>query len=166
MSQQKTKRKGAIYVKGEVEEEGILTEESEETENKVSKITSGGLSLGLGEIVKQGTLAKKAGRSWKIRWFVLKYKYLFYFAHRKDATAKGVINLSGAEVKVLPPSTREHSFVVTTSRDYFLAAVSDQEREEWMKAIKTCIPPDSEVEINPDSKKRGVSKMLKTLKRT
>jgi len=98
------------------------------------------LAITLGQIVKQGYLSKQGHRikNWKIRWFVLKFKYLYYFANRKDATPKGVICLINARVET--SSRKEFGFVVEIDgSDYLISARSAKDQCEWVKAIRECI---------------------------
>ncbi|PRP85080.1 hypothetical protein PROFUN_07264 [Planoprotostelium fungivorum] len=109
--------------------------------------TDASLSIGLADVVRQGALTKKGAqrRNWKERWwaqifgpppsppprFVLKNKFLYYFASRKDTVSKGVITLVNATVNVGNRRDKEFGFsVATPDREFFLCAKSEQEMQD------------------------------------
>ncbi|ELU15813.1 hypothetical protein CAPTEDRAFT_183315 [Capitella teleta] len=89
---------------------------------------------------KEGFLSKRGevNKSFQKRWFALKGNLLFYFEKRGDRDPIGVIILEGCTVE-LAENTEAYTFELVFqgagSRTYVLAAETQEEMENWMKAI-------------------------------
>ncbi|WWC62298.1 uncharacterized protein I303_104894 [Kwoniella dejecticola CBS 10117] len=100
-----------------------------------------GLNKGMeGErVVKSGYLWKKQERrkAWKKRWFVLRTGKLAYYKDEKEYSLKKVIDLH--DVHTVAPVTvkkNPHAFgIVTPKRTFFAKASSQDDSEEWVRAI-------------------------------
>lgn len=101
--------------------------------------------------VKTGWLRKQGGmvKSWHRRWFVLNGDCLFYFAKEDDLRPLGTIYLPGNKIIQHPSNPDEpDKFLLeivpgkvpqkmAPNHDSFLlCAASDDERQEWIKAIR------------------------------
>jgi len=96
-----------------------------------------------------GNLEKKGAKrkNWNNRWFVLKENYLFYCKTPKS-NPQGIINLHSCTVsKTEGPTARPNSFSLLapksvsidakwTNRTYFMAAKSEEDRDNWMKVLE------------------------------
>ncbi|KAH3766465.1 SH3-domain binding protein 1 [Pelomyxa schiedti] len=102
---------------------------------------SGGLTLSLAEIVKQGNLTMKSTYNWPTRWLALKKNYLYSFKTPKDKTPKKVISLQGAELHA--EAKREFGFSITTSTGttYSFTAKNEEDFNAWFSAITSCCSP-------------------------
>lgn len=97
---------------------------------------------GSAAIDKQGFLNKRGelNKAFQRRWFVLKGNLLFYFERKTDAEPIGVIVIDGCSVELTENSDKyafELAFSGSGTRTYVLAADSQEEMEEWMRAL-TC----------------------------
>lgn len=97
---------------------------------------------GSAAIDKQGYLNKRGelNKAFQRRWFVLKGNLLFYFERKTDAEPIGVIVIDGCSVELTENSDKyafELAFSGSGTRTYVLAADSQEEMEEWMRAL-TC----------------------------
>ena len=97
---------------------------------------------------KAGYLSKEGDvwKTWKRRYFVLSSQLLSYYTDRDSTVAKGHILLTGAEVRVSQRNDRSGwLFEVyreekeVEHRVYYMEADTEQERAEWMAAIKNNI---------------------------
>lgn len=88
---------------------------------------------------KVGMMFKIGGvvKNWKRRFFVLSLSgLLYYYKDDKSDAPQGVIMLERSTTGVGEESKRAHAFsVVTPLRTYLFSCDSDQERDEWRKAI-------------------------------
>ncbi|TYZ63046.1 hypothetical protein PybrP1_010089 [[Pythium] brassicae (nom. inval.)] len=89
---------------------------------------------------KSGLVYKKAGvvRSWKLLHFSLEGSVLYYFKREGDATPKGVVVLSGCDVR-LTRDKKLYSFRIShpkTSRVYDLATTLPSRTEDWVAALR------------------------------
>jgi len=94
-------------------------------------------------LVKQGYLTKKGAkrRNWNTRWFILKHNHLAYYKNPGDREPKGVIILSNCKVELSEKVKRTHCFSITAPlRTYYIHAKNSTTQEEWMSAIRSCIP--------------------------
>jgi len=98
-----------------------------------------------GSIVREGWLEKK-GKSrskWKLRFFVLKYKFLIYYAEVKDPKPLGRLKLVNTKVELSPKqkaTVNPYCFSINTEgRVYFVATRTEEDRNEWIAAIKSCV---------------------------
>ena len=95
---------------------------------------------GTAPVDKEGFLSKRGetNRSFQKRWFVLKGNLLFYYEKRGDREPIGVIILEGCTVELSESSdafTFELVFQGSGSRTYVLSADTQNDMEDWMKAI-------------------------------
>lgn len=89
---------------------------------------------------KSGHVYKRSGvvRSWKLLFFSLEGSVLYYFKHEGDASPKGVVVLSGCDVRV----TRDkklYSFRIShpkTSKVYELATTLPSRTEDWIAELR------------------------------
>ncbi|KAK3592669.1 hypothetical protein CHS0354_015971 [Potamilus streckersoni] len=112
---------------------------------------------------KEGWLWKQGGRfkNWKRRWFILNDNCLYYFQFTTDKEPKGIIPLENIQVKeVLEKSSKPNCFeLYSTGQDiikackvdkegkvvegkhnvYRMSASTEEEKEEWIKCVKSCI---------------------------
>ncbi|OCF40011.1 hypothetical protein I317_06208 [Kwoniella heveanensis CBS 569] len=122
---------------GEAENEGEAEGESGSEDEEGLQ----GLERGMeGErVVKSGYLYKKQERrkAWKKRWFVLRTGKLAYYKDEKEYSLKRVLDLH--EVHTVAPVTvkkHPHSFgIVTPKRTFFAKGSSQDDMEEWVRAI-------------------------------
>jgi len=96
-----------------------------------------------------GYLEKKGAKrkNWNNRWFVLKDNYLFYCKNPKS-NPQGIINLHACTVsKTEGPTARPFSYSLLapksvsidakwTNRTYFMAAKSEEDRDNWMRVLE------------------------------
>jgi len=101
-------------------------------------------------------------KNWKRRWFVLNDRCLYYFQHTAENSPKGIIPLEGVKVRPLPNKngkdwvfeifsdsgsevvkgckTDSHGAVVQGNhKQYRMAASTQEERDEWIRAIEESI---------------------------
>lgn len=112
---------------------------------------------------KEGWLWKQGGRyrSWKRRWFILNDNCLYYFQFTTDKEPKGIIPLENIQVReTVEKSNKPHCFeLYGTGADiikackvdkegkvvegkhtvYKMSAATAEEKEEWIKCLKSCI---------------------------
>eukprot|EP00698_Gefionella_okellyi_P014239 TRINITY_DN3950_c0_g1_i1.p1 TRINITY_DN3950_c0_g1~~TRINITY_DN3950_c0_g1_i1.p1 ORF type:complete len:1685 (+),score=428.43 TRINITY_DN3950_c0_g1_i1:54-5108(+) len=95
-----------------------------------------------GRLVKQGN----SWKSWKERWFILSGNMLKYYRPSKidDGAELGTISLSDVKPSSVVISSEEHGFRVASvdgekARTYVIRARSDEERNEWVEAIRESI---------------------------
>jgi len=89
---------------------------------------------------KQGYLDKRGevNRSFRRRWFVLRGNLLFYFERSENAVPTGVIVLENCAVHASECEDQyafELSFGGAGTRTYVLAADTQEDMEDWMRAI-------------------------------
>lgn len=98
---------------------------------------------GSAPVDKQGHLLKKGevNKSFQRRWFILKGNLLFYFEKAEDRAPLGVIVLQDCTVEVSSECEESYAFELgfdgSGARTYVMAAASQEEMEDWMKAL-TC----------------------------
>ncbi|WWC70526.1 uncharacterized protein I206_104477 [Kwoniella pini CBS 10737] len=127
-------------VEEENEDEGDAEGDGAESASEAEEGLDG-LNKGMeGErVVKSGYLWKKQERrkAWKKRWFVLRTGKLAYYKDEKEYSLKKVIDLH--DVHTVAPVTvkkNPHSFgIVTPKRTFFAKASSQDDMEEWVRAI-------------------------------
>eukprot|EP01104_Vermistella_antarctica_P018914 TRINITY_DN7186_c0_g1_i1.p1 TRINITY_DN7186_c0_g1~~TRINITY_DN7186_c0_g1_i1.p1 ORF type:complete len:530 (+),score=61.92 TRINITY_DN7186_c0_g1_i1:282-1871(+) len=90
---------------------------------------------------KAGFLRKRGHlvRNWKLRWFVLQGKQLFYFGGEFDRTPKGCIAVDHCVLNVVAIEGKPFSFELSDEENnkvYYISAQSDNARQEWMTAIR------------------------------
>lgn len=113
---------------------------------------------------REGWLWKQGGRykSWKRRWFILNDKCLYYFEHTTDKEPRGIIPLENVDVREIHDKNKSNCFELfsilgpgevikacKTDTDgrvsegrhstYRMHSATPEERDVWMKAIKTSI---------------------------
>eukprot|EP01119_Soliformovum_irregulare_P007874 TRINITY_DN2044_c0_g1_i4.p1 TRINITY_DN2044_c0_g1~~TRINITY_DN2044_c0_g1_i4.p1 ORF type:complete len:915 (-),score=256.98 TRINITY_DN2044_c0_g1_i4:1531-4275(-) len=125
---------------------------------------------------KEGFLTKQGPKeelikTWKLRWFILKNNYLYYYVSREDTIPTGAIRLEGASVRVAATAPKPNCFEISTKdRDYLISAEIAADMFEWIKTIKQSISffaggPPPVVEETPapsnDWKSRRKSVVLK-----
>jgi len=89
---------------------------------------------------REGFLNKRGevNKSFQRRWFVLKGNLLFYYDRKSDVEPVGVIILEGCSVELVENNERftfELAFLGSGARTYVLAADSQEDMEDWMKAL-------------------------------
>ncbi|OQV25212.1 Cytohesin-1 [Hypsibius exemplaris] len=110
---------------------------------------------------RQGWLYKQGGKykSWKQRWFVLNDNVLYYFVSDKDKEPKGIIPLENTQIRDFEDRNRQHCFELYLDNNEMVKACKTQkdgkvitgrhttyrvctntpgEKEEWMRAIRSC----------------------------
>jgi len=93
----------------------------------------------VGWLTKQGGLVK----SWKKRWFVLKNSKLFYYHGKTDTTRIGEIDLEAAGIQIGDKKAGKKLCIeiITHGRTFYIHADSQNDYEEWMKALtKASLP--------------------------
>lgn len=88
-------------------------------------------------------------KSWHRRWFVLNGDYLFYFAREDDVKPLGMLYLMGNKIIQHPANPEEpDKFLLEivpgkvpqrtapSHESFLLCAASDDERQDWIKAIR------------------------------
>lgn len=125
---------------------------------------------------KSGHIYKKAGvvRSWKLLHFSLEGSVLYYFKREGDATPKGVVVLSGCDVR-LTRDKKLYSFRIShpkTSKVYDLATTLPSRTEDWITALRDAaafVPhsamlarSDSSATMSDSSSGRGLSLTKRT----
>ena len=113
---------------------------------------------------REGWLWKQGGRykSWKRRWFILKDKCLYYFEYTTDKEPRGIIPLEGLQVRDVSEKVKPNCFELYSTlgpgsvikacktdqegrvsegrhTTYRMYSATEDEREEWIKAIQTSI---------------------------
>ena len=112
-------------------------EKIEEISTELSRIKP--VSM-IGKLKKQGAGSSAFGRkSWKDRIFVLSDKLLKYHAKSTKEPAKGEIALSEiVSVNKISENNKEYCFTIATAnRFYPVAALTQEEMNQWIKAIQT-----------------------------
>ncbi|XP_032301501.1 rho GTPase-activating protein 22 isoform X3 [Coturnix japonica] len=107
-------------------------------------------------VVKCGWLKKQRSimKNWQQRWFVLRGDQLFYYKDEEETKPQGLILLQGNQVNELPPNPDEpgkHLFEIAAGgagdrekmpvnhEAFLLMANSQNEMEDWVKAIRRVI---------------------------
>ncbi|XP_075279458.1 rho GTPase-activating protein 22 isoform X2 [Opisthocomus hoazin] len=107
-------------------------------------------------VLKRGWLKKQRSimKNWQQRWFVLRGDQLFYYKDEEETKPQGLILLQGSQVNELPPNPDEpgkHLFEITPGgagdrekmpvnhEAFLLMANSQNEMEDWVKAIRRVI---------------------------
>lgn len=95
---------------------------------------------GTAPVDKEGYLFKRGevNKSFQKRWFILKGNLLFYYDKRSDKEPLGAVILEGCTVELSESNDTfafELVFEGSGSRTYVLSAETQEEMEEWMKAI-------------------------------
>lgn len=107
-------------------------------------------------VVKCGWLKKQRSimKNWQQRWFVLRGDQLFYYKDEEETKPQGLILLQGNQVNELPPNPDEpgkHLFEIAPGgagdrekmpvnhEAFLLMANSQNEMEDWVKAIRRVI---------------------------
>ncbi|KAL4240161.1 Unconventional myosin-IXa [Mactra antiquata] len=126
------------------------------TETKSDPITNKkwsemSMTSSTGDTRKTGWLRKQGGmvKSWHRRWFVLNGDYLFYFGKEDDSKPLGMIYLIGNKIIQHPANPEEpDKFLLelvpgraptkapSNQESFLLCAASDDERQDWIKAIR------------------------------
>jgi len=111
---------------------------------------------------KEGWLWKQGGRyrSWKRRWFILSDNCLYYFEYTTDKEPKGIIPLENIQVREVADRNKPNCFeLFSVNNDvikacktdsegkvvegkhtvYRMSAATTEERDEWIKCIRTSI---------------------------
>ncbi|XP_060560232.1 cytohesin-1-like isoform X3 [Ruditapes philippinarum] len=112
---------------------------------------------------KEGWLWKQGGRykNWKRRWFILNDNCLYYFQFTTDKEPKGIIPLENIQVRMSnEKSNKPHCFELYATTNeiikackvdkegkvvegkhnvYKMSAATADEKDEWIKCIKSCI---------------------------
>lgn len=89
---------------------------------------------------RSGHVYKKSGvvRSWKLLFFSLEGSVLYYFKRESDAHPKGIVVLSGCNVRVTKDK-KLYSFRIShpkTSKVYDLATTLPSRTEDWIEALQ------------------------------
>ena len=137
-------------------------DDGEEEDFLLKQILTTPPQKGLNVLVKQGYLTKKGAkrRNWNSRWFILKHNYLAYYKNpgvcfffipfhlayeliqlnlQQDREPKGIVVLNNCKVEA--SDKRPHCFaIVSPVRTYFIYAKNASSQDEWMTAIKSCVP--------------------------
>ncbi|NWR74289.1 RHG22 protein, partial [Centropus unirufus] len=107
-------------------------------------------------VLKSGWLKKQRSimKNWQQRWFVLRGDHLFYYKDEEETKPQGLILLQGNQVNELPPNPDEpgkHLFEIAPGgagdrekmpvnhEAFLLMANSQNEMEDWVKAIRRVI---------------------------
>ncbi|NXW16906.1 RHG22 protein, partial [Circaetus pectoralis] len=107
-------------------------------------------------VLKCGWLKKQRSimKNWQQRWFVLRGDQLFYYKDEEETKPQGLILLQGNQVNELPPNPDEpgkHLFEIAPGgagdrekipvnhEAFLLMANSQNEMEDWVKAIRRVI---------------------------
>ncbi|NWX01608.1 RHG22 protein, partial [Caloenas nicobarica] len=107
-------------------------------------------------VLKSGWLKKQRSimKNWQQRWFVLRGDQLFYYKDEEETKPQGLIFLQGNQVNELPPNPDEpgkHLFEIVPGgagdrekmpvnhEAFLLMANSQNEMEDWVKAIRRVI---------------------------
>ncbi|XP_056350576.1 rho GTPase-activating protein 22 isoform X2 [Oenanthe melanoleuca] len=107
-------------------------------------------------VLKCGWLKKQRSimKNWQQRWFVLRGDQLFYYKDEEETKPQGLILLQGSQVNELPPNPDEpgkHLFEISPGgagdrekmpvnhEAFLLMANSQNEMEDWVKAIRRVI---------------------------
>ncbi|NXW59768.1 RHG22 protein, partial [Eurystomus gularis] len=107
-------------------------------------------------VLKCGWLKKQRSimKNWQQRWFVLRGDQLFYYKDEEETKHQGLIRLQGNQVNELPPNPDEpgkHLFEIAPGgagdrekmpvnhEAFLLMANSQNEMEDWVKAIRRVI---------------------------
>jgi len=105
------------------------------------------------KIIKEGYLEKKGviRHNWTRRWMVLeKNKEIRYYKTPQDAEPKGVIPLLNASLYTHVEKKQAEMVgylnLRVGNRDFLLRAADDDDKQEWVKAIKSNIVLDEKEE--------------------
>ncbi|XP_069719355.1 rho GTPase-activating protein 22 isoform X4 [Phaenicophaeus curvirostris] len=107
-------------------------------------------------VLKCGWLKKQRSimKNWQQRWFVLRGDHLYYYKDEEETKPQGLIVLQGNQVNELPPNPEEpgkHLFEIipggggdrekmpVNHEAFLLMANSQNEMEDWVKAIRRVI---------------------------
>ncbi|NWY03971.1 RHG22 protein, partial [Nothoprocta ornata] len=107
-------------------------------------------------VLKCGWLKKQRSimKNWQLRWFVLRGDQLFYYKDEEETKPQGFIPLQGNQVNELPPNPDEpgkhlfeiapggagdHEKMPVNHEAFLLMANSQNEMEDWVKAIRRVI---------------------------
>jgi len=99
---------------------------------------------------KKGEMKKQGGgnrsKSWKKRLFVLYGTYFYYYKGERQPSPQGIIILDNAKItdSVKGPNSLE---VVTPARIYYIKADTQEQRDEWFKALTEAVET-----YNPEQK--------------
>ncbi|TRY80813.1 hypothetical protein TCAL_09275 [Tigriopus californicus] len=109
---------------------------------------------------REGWLMKQGGswKNWKRRWFVLSDRCLYYFQHTAENVPKGIIPLENVKVRLMDnvdsksfcfelysectsvvkgcKTDNKGNVVQGKHKSYRMSASSEEERSDWVKAIK------------------------------
>jgi PH domain len=94
-------------------------------------------------------------KTWKKRYFVLEQRLLSYYQSPGDAQVKGVAALDNCVVRVADSKTgKTHTFEIyhPSRRVFYIQAESDQERDDWMVALRKNIGANA---AETEAKKRA-----------
>jgi len=106
--------------------------------------------IALEDVIMQGWLAKQGARNrtWEQKWFVLvRGGLLVYFHSDHDSHPQGCIDLTQHTINL--DGSKPFGLCIagpcgSGSRAMFIAAASDNERQEWLLAITAAIPKQTE----------------------
>eukprot|EP01091_Cochliopodium_minus_P014288 TRINITY_DN481_c0_g1_i2.p1 TRINITY_DN481_c0_g1~~TRINITY_DN481_c0_g1_i2.p1 ORF type:complete len:660 (-),score=256.17 TRINITY_DN481_c0_g1_i2:22-2001(-) len=145
----------------------VLNEQEKEKANKK------------GFLIKRGEVVK----NWKKRWFILldNPQSLLYYKNEKEKVPAGVIDLKGSKIKEVDVSLYKKEFCFSllpevsytknkkqTNRWYFVQAKSNEERDEWMKALQELIenkPQQKKEENNNNNNEKQVNEVLNEIEK-
>ncbi|KAM6966694.1 cytohesin-3-like isoform 1-T1 [Tautogolabrus adspersus] len=114
---------------------------------------------------REGWLLKNGGRvkTWKRRWFILTDSCLYYFQYTTDKDPIGIIPLENLSVRKLQDTSKPYCLelynpkglkikacktenrgrvVQGKHQSYKLSAASEEERDDWMDAIRSSMTKD------------------------
>lgn len=128
---------------------------------------------------REGWLLKEGGRikTWKRRWFILTDGCLYYFQYTTDKEPKGIIPLENLCVKEVDDPHKQFCLevyslhqkgetikacktetdgrvVMGKHHSYKLSTASEEERAEWIQAIRACITKDPFYDLVSARKKK------------
>ncbi|XP_019641930.1 PREDICTED: cytohesin-1-like [Branchiostoma belcheri] len=130
---------------------------------------------------KEGWLLKQGGRhkTWKRRWFILTDNCLYYFEYTTDKEPRGIIPLENLQVRLVEDSKKPNCFELYPSEanskavikacktdsegkvvegrhlTYRLSAATQDEKQEWIEAIKRSISKDPFYDMLAARKKKA-----------
>ncbi|XP_048361834.1 rho GTPase-activating protein 22 [Sphaerodactylus townsendi] len=108
------------------------------------------------QVLKCGWLRKQRSlmKNWQLRWFVLQGNQLLYYKDEDEAKPQGFISLQGSQVHEVTPNPEElgkhlfeispggsgdHDKIPVNQESFLLMANSQNEMEEWVRAIRRVI---------------------------